>query len=68
MLLIFSIGDYPILLENDMVILAGFGNPLLDLTVKVGCRQLLQKYNLKEDDQCEIDEVVMTSLLKDIKK
>lgn len=51
-----------------MVVIAGFGNPLLDIIVTTNCKQLLQKYNLKEDDQKEVDDITMQSLLQDIKK
>lgn len=49
-----------------MVLIAGFGNPLLDITVKIPDDTLLNKYNLNEDDQKEISADKIKSLLKDI--
>ncbi|XP_022911808.1 adenosine kinase-like [Onthophagus taurus] len=50
-----------------MAIVAGFGNPLLDITIKIHDDKLLQKYNLKIDDQSQIKENEMKNLLQDIK-
>lgn len=50
------------------MILAGFGNPLLDLTVKIENDDLLKQYNLNRDDQKEISSEQMGELLKDISK
>ncbi|KAF2897382.1 hypothetical protein ILUMI_08796 [Ignelater luminosus] len=49
-----------------MVLIAGFGNPLLDITVKIPDDTLLNKYNLNEDDQKEISADKIKSLLEDI--
>lgn len=46
--------------------LAGFGNPLLDITVKIQDDKLLRKYNLNKDDQKEILVEEMNHLLNDI--
>lgn len=39
---------------GKMGVLAGFGNPLLDVTVTIKDDKLLKKYNLNSDDQKEI--------------
>lgn len=49
-----------------MVILTGFGNPLLDITVHIQDDSLLQKYKLQEDGQKPIDADGMKQLLEDI--
>lgn len=51
-----------------MVILTGFGNPLLDITVHIQDDSLLQKFKLQEDGQSEIEEAGMKQLLEDISK
>ncbi|XP_018329140.1 adenosine kinase [Agrilus planipennis] len=51
-----------------MVKIGGFGNPLLDISVKLNTNDLLNKYNLLEDEQSEFDSQKMKSLLNDIKK
>lgn len=51
---------------QNMVVVVGFGNPLVDVTVKIPDATLLDKYNLNEDDQKEIRPNRMKSLLQDI--
>lgn len=46
--------------------LAGFGNPLLDITVQIQNDSILKKYNLNRDDQKEITIEEMNKLLNDI--
>lgn len=58
-------GETPDMLTKKQV-LAGFGNPLLDITVKIEDDKLLKKYNLNRDDQKEISVKEMNSLLNDI--
>ena len=50
------------------MIIAGFGNPLLDITVKVDNNDILEKYNLKRDDQIEFDFNHIKLLLNDINR
>lgn len=47
-------------------VLAGFGNPLLDITVKIDDDKLLKKYKLNSDDQKEIPVQEMNKLLQDV--
>lgn len=49
-----------------MFIVAGFGNPLLDITVNIDNDELLKKYKLNEDDQKEISDDEIKSLYNDI--
>lgn len=49
-----------------MVRITGFGNPLLDITVKIPDNSLVEKYNLNADDQKEITDTKIKELLKDI--
>lgn len=51
---------------HKMVVVAGFGNPLFDVTVKIKDDALLKKYNLKEDSQKEISQNDMKCLFDDI--
>lgn len=52
-----------------MVFIGGFGNPLLDVSVKISNATLLNKYNLNEDDQKVFtDEEDLKLLLNDISK
>lgn len=51
---------------GKMIVLAGFGNPLLDVTVKIDNDGLLKKYSLNRDDQKEIPLQEMQNLLKDV--
>lgn len=61
-----KIGEVPKTMLRKTCILAGFGNPLLDITVKIHNDELLKKYNLNNDDQKEISIEEMKNLLKDI--
>lgn len=63
-------GDSPNLLFdfNKMVVVAGFGNPLFDVTVKITNDELLKKYNLTEDGQKELPKNDMKQLFDDISK
>lgn len=58
-----NLGEVP---KMFLKTLAGFGNPLLDITVKIKDDTLLRKYNLNSDDQKEIPLEEMNNLLKDI--
>lgn len=49
-----------------MFVIAGFGNPLLDISVKIKNNYLLEKYKVDEDDQIEISSEGMKSLYEDI--
>lgn len=49
-----------------MVVVGGFGNPLIDITVKITNDDLLRKYNLKENTQKEITEQDMKFLISDV--
>lgn len=51
-----------------MFIVAGFGNPLLDITVNIDNDELLKKYKLNEDDQTELPVDEIKSLYNDICK
>lgn len=51
---------------HRMVVVAGFGNPLFDVTVKIKDDVLLKKYNLKEDSQKEVSQNNMKCLFDDI--
>lgn len=59
------VGEVPNMCRK-LCILAGFGNPLLDITVEIQDDKLLKKYNLNPDDQKEIEIEQMNNLLKDI--
>lgn len=63
-------GDLPKLSAKvrEMASVAGFGNPLIDLTVKITDDELLRKYNLNEDGQKELPKNDMKLLFDDISK
>ncbi|XP_031342079.1 adenosine kinase 2-like isoform X2 [Photinus pyralis] len=49
-----------------MVIIVGFGNPLLDIIVQLDDDTILQKYNIREDYEKEETANVIRLLLKDV--
>lgn len=59
-------GEVPKMFGSKVGVLAGFGNPLLDVTVKIDDDKLLKKYKLNSDDQKEIPVQEMNSLLQDV--
>lgn len=48
--------------------IACFGNPLLDIIVRIEGNDLLEKYDIKPDDQKEISDEEMKNLYDDIEK
>lgn len=44
-------------------IIAGFGNPLLDICVEIHDNTLLDKFNLLPDGQKEVDEMEMKAIM-----
>lgn len=49
-----------------MVLIAGFGNPLLDVIIHLDDNNILKKYNLKEDGEKEISKNEMKTIIDDL--
>lgn len=49
-----------------MYLVVGFGNPLLDIIVKIPDDKLFEKYKLHVKDQKEISDIEMANLYEDL--
>lgn len=49
-----------------MYLVVAFGNPLLDIVVNVPDNKLLEKYNIKPNDQKEISDKEIANLYEDV--
>ncbi|XP_054278283.1 adenosine kinase-like [Macrosteles quadrilineatus] len=45
-------------------VFAGFGNPLVDISALIKSDEILEKFNLKPDGQCEVNEHDISEMLK----